>query len=309
MEDSESNKKKSIFSQIALVLGLAIAFGFIGNAIYKNWQNLLKVQLNFDLPYVAGTLLFFSAAYYMAFFAWNTILQTIGLKTSVRAAQYNWFVSNLWKYVPGKVWTISSRAYLHKKQNHSVEMVVSATFLEALFSYSVSVLAVIGLMVYLNDMGTYFLPLIGVFAIFCFVLSPKVFTKSINFGLNIIKRDPINIELSPASRIKISFLYLVFIGIQGVGFWLYIKSLFPELSPNYFSTLFALTFSNLIGMLAFFVPKGVGVRESFIVLLLSPIISEPKAIIVSLSLRIWLIGIELAVASFHYFVLKPKVEE
>ena len=62
-------------------------------------------------------------------------------------------------------------------------------------------------------------------------------------------------------------------------------------------------------MLAFFVPKGVGVRESFIVLLLSPIITEPKAIIVSLSLRLWLIIIELAVASVHYFFLKPKPDE
>jgi hypothetical protein len=309
MEESKGNKKKSVLSQVALALGLICAFGFIGNAIHKNWQNLLEVELNFDLPYVFGTLLFFSAAYYMAFFAWNTILKSIGLKTTIRSTQYNWFVSNLWKYVPGKLWTISSRAYLHKKQNHAVEMVVSATFLEALFSYSISILVVIGLMVYLNDMGDYFLPLIGVFAVFCIALSPKVFTKAINFGLKIIKRDPINIELTPASRIKISLLYIVFIGIQGIGFWVYIKSLFPELSPNYFSTLFALTFSNLIGMLAFFVPKGVGVRESFIVLLLSPVISEPKAIIVSLSLRIWLIAIELTVAGFHYFFLKPKPEE
>ncbi len=309
MEDSKSNKKKSILSQVALVLGLVLAFGFIGNAIHKNWQNLLKVELEFDLPYMVGTILFFTAAYYTAFFAWNAILQSIGLKTTVRSTQYNWFVSNLWKYVPGKVWTISSRAYLHKKQNHSVDMIVSATFLEALFSYSISVLVVIGLMVYLNDMGAYFLPLISVLAIFCLALSPKVFTKAINFALKIIKRDPIKIDLSPGARIKISLIYLIFIGIQGIGFWVYIKALFPELSPNYFSTLFALTFSNLIGMLAFFVPKGVGVRESFIVLLLSPVISEPKAIIVSLSLRLWLIAIELIVASFHYFVLKPKLEE
>jgi hypothetical protein len=309
MEESKRNKKKSILSQIALVLGLIIAFGFIGNAIHKNWQNLLKVELDFYLPYVFATVLFFSIAYYVAFFAWNEILKTIGLKTTVRSAQYNWFVSNLWKYVPGKVWTISSRAYLHKKQNHSVDMVVSATFLEALFSYSISLLVVIGLMIYLNDMGAYFLPLICVFAVFCLALSPKIFTKGINYVLKVIKRDPINIELSPGARVKISLMYFIFIGIQGIGFWIYIKSLFPELSPNYFSTLFALTFSNLIGMLAFFVPKGVGVRESFIVLLLSPIISEPKAIIVSLSLRIWLIAIELTVASFHYFLLKPKPDE
>lgn len=309
MEGINSVKKKSVLTQIAFVLGISIALGFIGNAINKNWQKILKINLEFDPLYAIGTLMFFSIAYYMAFFAWNTILQTIGIKTSVRTAQYNWFVSNLWKYVPGKVWTISSRAILHKKQNHPVEMIVSATFLEALFSYSISVLVVIGLMVYFNDMGNYFLPLIGILIIFCFALSPQIFTKCINFTLKIIKREPINIELAPNTRIKISLLYVIFIGIQGIGFWIYIKSLFPELNPNYFSTLFALTFSNLIGMLAFFVPKGVGVRESFIVLLLSPIISEPKAIIVSLSLRLWLIIIELTVASFHYFLLKPKSEK
>jgi hypothetical protein len=309
MEEPNSVKKKSTLSQVAFVLGITIAFGFIGNVIHKNWQNILKIDLEFDPLYAIGTIFFFSAAYYTAFYAWNIILQTIGITASIRAAQYNWFVSNLWKYVPGKVWTISSRAILHKKQNHPVEMIVSAIFLEALFSYSISVFVVIGLMVYLNDMGNYFLPLIGILIIFCFALSPRIFTKAINFALKIIKRDPINIQLAPGSRIKISLIYIIFISIQGVGFWIYIKSLFPELTPNYFATLFALTFSNLIGMLAFFVPKGVGVRESFIVLLLSPIISEPKAIIVSLSLRLWLIAIELIVASFHYFLLKPKPED
>ncbi len=306
MEDPKSDKKKSYLTKIGLVLGLSVAFVFIGNAIHKNWNQLIKLDLSFDILYSITAVIAFSAAYYVAFFAWNAILKAIGLLLSVRSAQYNWFVSNLWKYVPGKVWTVSSRAILHRKQEHSVEMVVSATLLEALFSYSISVLVVIGLMVLLNDMGEYFLPLIGVFLVFCFALSPKVFTNSVNFGLKIIKRNPIQIELSTGSRIWISLLYIIFIGVQGIGFWIYIKSLFPELSPNYFSILFALTFSNLIGMLAFFVPKGVGVRESFLVLLLSPVISEPKAIIVSLSLRLWLIGIELAVAGFHYFVLKPK---
>ena len=211
MEKPKSVKKKSLLTQISFILGISIAFVFIGNAIHKNWQKILKIDLNFDLPYAIGTFIFFSAAYYMLFFAWNTILKTIGVKTTIRTAQYNWFVSNLWKYVPGKVWTISSRAFLHKKQNHSVEMIVSATFLEALFSYSVSVLVVIGLMIYLNDIGNYFLPLIGILIIFCFALSPRIFTKIINIALKIIKRDPINIELALSSRVKISILYLIIV--------------------------------------------------------------------------------------------------
>jgi hypothetical protein len=306
MDEPKPYKKKSIFTQIALIIGLALALSFIGNAIHKNWNKLIELDLNFDLPYSIATIASFTAAYYAAFFAWNAILKAIGLTISVRSAQYNWFVSNLWKYVPGKVWTVSSRAFLHKKQNHSVEMVVSATLLEALFSYSISVLVLVSLMVYHNDMGEYFIPLIGVLLLFCLVLSPNIFTKSVNFGLKLIKRNLIKIELSVGSRIWISLLYLGFIGIQGIGFWFYIKSIFPDLSPNYFAILFAFVFSNLIGMLAFFVPKGVGVRESFLVLLLTPIISEPKAIVISLSLRLWLIAIELIVAGFHYFFLKPK---
>ena len=70
----------------------------------------------------------------------------------------------------------------------------------------------------------------------------------------------------------------------GVGFYLFVTSVYPVM-PDYILFLTgALAVSSMLGLMAIFAPSGLGVREGALVYLLSFIMATPIAVIVLFSL-------------------------
>ncbi|MFQ5671476.1 MAG: lysylphosphatidylglycerol synthase domain-containing protein [Nitrospinales bacterium] len=298
--------KKRMAMRILAVIALMAAFGFIGRVCYKNWERLENLTVHFDLAFVALSVFLLSAAIFSAGWGWFIILRSVGINAPYRLVQYNWFLSNLGKYIPGKIWTISSRVYLHSAHNHSAKQVVSASLLEAIFSYTVAVLVVLILAVYLGKLNVYLGPLALIFFLGCLFLSPRLFSKALNLGLSLIKKGDIQITLDIVSRLKIAFVYLGAFIFWGLAFSFFVKSLFPVAPSEFAYFTLSFVFSSLAGMLAFFVPKGVGVRESMLVLMLSPVIGEPAALVAAISSRLWIVLTEAFLMFLSYLAFKPK---
>ncbi|MFQ5716025.1 MAG: hypothetical protein ACE5GQ_02875 [Nitrospinales bacterium] len=306
MNAKVGNFKNSLLSRVLAVAVLLAAFGYIGNSIAKNWEKLQDTTFHLDIFHLLCSLFFLSIAYFGACFAWFLILRALGLQASYSLVQYNWFLSNLAKYVPGKIWTVSSRAYLHSLHNHSVKTIVSATLLEAIFSIAIAVFVTLSLMMYFKNLGPYFAPLLALLGLCSLLLSPNIFNRAVALAFSLFKKEPLTVEMSAKSRVLILLVDLASSFSRGVAFFFFIKSLVP-FSPNellyfYFCSIFA----NLVGLLAFFVPKGLGVREGTLILLLSPVISEPAAIVVSIASRLWLIFMELLLTMINCLFLKPQ---
>jgi uncharacterized membrane protein YbhN (UPF0104 family) len=88
--------------------------------------------------------------------------------------------------------------------------------------------------------------------------------------------------------------------VGGVGFYLFVDSIFP-VSPHQILFLTgALAFSSILGLIAIFAPSGLGVREGTLVYLLSYIMPGSVAVVISVLTRIWMTLIEIGLIGMIY---------
>jgi hypothetical protein len=103
-------------------------------------------------------------------------------------------------------------------------------------------------------------------------------------------------------------LYLVVWGLYGLAFWTTARALFaiPASDIPRYIGIFALAW--LVGLVAFFAPGGIGVREAVIAALLTGRLGQADAIVLAATSRIVLSAIDLAAgaASFGLPALRRR---
>ena len=90
--------------------------------------------------------------------------------------------------------------------------------------------------------------------------------------------------------------------VGGIGFYLFVDSVYP-VAPQYILFLTgALAISSTLGLIALFAPSGLGVREGALVYLLSFMMATPVAVIISILTRIWMTLIEIGLIGVIYLL-------
>jgi uncharacterized membrane protein YbhN (UPF0104 family) len=96
--------------------------------------------------------------------------------------------------------------------------------------------------------------------------------------------------------------------IGGVGFYLFVDSVYP-VAPQYILFLTgALAISSTLGLVAIFAPSGLGVREGALVYLLLLMMPPPVAVIISVLTRIWMTLIEIGLIGMVYLISRFQKE-
>ena len=125
-------------------------------------------------------------------------------------------------------------------------------------------------------------------ALFFICLNPKIINWVLHWFGRLFKRtNDVSIPITYPQMIKLVMLFIVNWLIVGTGFYVLIRSIYPiPLSQMlYAGGVFAL--SSIIGILAFFAPSGIGVREGIMILGLSFIMPQEYAVIISVVSRLW----------------------
>ena len=94
----------------------------------------------------------------------------------------------------------------------------------------------------------------------------------------------------------LTLLYIIPGLLQGLGLYLLLLSLGPVEPGSYLAVTGAYYTAGLAGMLAFFAPGGLGVREGILMLVLPLVVPGESAIIAALLLRLIMIAAELFLA-------------
>ena len=98
--------------------------------------------------------------------------------------------------------------------------------------------------------------------------------------------------------------------VEGIGFYLFVDSLYPVSTKYILFLTGALAISTTLGLIAIFAPSGLGVREGALVYLLSLIMPSPVAVIISLLTRLWMTLIEMGLIGVVYLIGQfPKGSE
>jgi glycosyltransferase 2 family protein len=281
----------------------------MGYIIYKQWHNLnsFNWQFNFYILFLSFLLVIF--IFYIDAFGWHLILKGLNQNISLSNSIYIWLMSSLTRYLPGGFWGYLSRVSLAKEKGVSISASSISLYVETIL-LSISSLAV-GIPALLATANLPFRPWMAFLALFIFssLLHPKLILLlrhlpgRLGYFFNNIK--PLKFSII----IKIYFFYVLFWIFFGFLFTFFICSFYPINIRESIYIASSLPFSFFIGYILFFIPGGIGVRETSLYFLLIGYIPHEVCLFISISSRIWLIIAELIsfFAIFIYRSINPKI--
>ncbi|MCK5761040.1 MAG: flippase-like domain-containing protein, partial [Candidatus Delongbacteria bacterium] len=268
--------KNEKFIKVVKLLLLALVLFFVVKNVVNNFSNIKDIDLsNLNYGYVLPALLVTIVSLFIPVFAWKYLLGTLGSDLKISKAMRIWFISNLGRYIPGKVWQISGLIVLSSKEGVSKKV----SSISVIYSQIVANLIGLSLGIFLfvkdEEKTTHTLMLVGV--LIALAILPFIINKLAILALSILKKPKETFEVSYGKFIIYVFMQLVNWLVMGLAFVLFIN-IFTELSIIENSvSLFILPISWTLGLLAIFAPGGIGVREGIMTVYLSMFISPGLA--------------------------------
>jgi len=298
--------KKILWRAIQIILTILI-FYFLGGQLVNNWATVKTHEWQINYVYIVLAVLLVLAAFFLFSSVWKLIIlslnKNVGYIKSFKIA----YLSNLGRYIPGKIWQMFGMIYLAKKEGITEEESITSFGLSQLFSIPSGLLAGLVLLgVQPGGFARYAdVPFfnVGVVAVgvsmlllsLAVVFLPKLTEKMLNGFYRLLRRKPVTLTLNKSLAGAIYGGYFLSWCLYGFSFWVFLKGITTE-NVLVFPMAGAFIIAYQIGYLALFAPGGVGPREAMMTIMLAPYFGTAVATAIALASRLWLIGAEAASA-------------
>ena len=267
---------------------------FVSRVVLRNWEDFkgLELQLAVDLPVLAAAGVCVFLAYGLLIEAWRRMILGWDQRLQYRHAARIWCISNMGRYLPGKVWSVAGLAVMAERSGVSGWAATGSAI--AMQALAVGTGAIV---VALTAPGI--VPGVQLVVVFLFatlVVTVLVAKEPVARLFSLASRDAKWQPLSLGSALSGAAATLTAWVVYGVVFWLLAKGLLPDhhLSLRVAAGVFAAGY--VVGLLAIFAPGGIGVREAIFVALLAPSVGSGAAVALAIGSRLLLTLTEIAAA-------------
>jgi uncharacterized membrane protein YbhN (UPF0104 family) len=280
--------KKAVLSRVAGVAIVLVIFGFLFRSLYLEWEQVVAYgwDLNWAALALAFTLMLSASALYA--YLWKVILDRLGTPLSYRKSYRIFFISQLGRYIPGKVWSILGLVYLSQKEGVSKIISGASVTLQLLLQIVSGVIVFALALPFWKGLESSvgLLALIVCVPVGLVLLHPALVTRGVNLALRLT--DQAETELSW------SYGYLLGQLALWVGFWLWngvayhflIRSLDSSPLPNVVVLAGVFSIAWVAGFLSLVTPSGLGIMEGALTFLLSFYFPVHVATIIALWTRV-----------------------
>lgn len=282
---------------------VAVLF-FTGRALVRQWgavrASMLDLHPRWGLVVLSAVLVL--ATYALLIQTWRAVLGTWDARLSFPDAAWIWNVSNLGKYVPGKVWQIGAMGMMAQRAGASPVAAAGSAIVINLVNIiaGFAVVAATGwraVDAIAGGAGASHLALAAtVAALAALVAAPLILPTAARLAGRVIGRR-VEVGALPARAIWIAGGGCVVAWVlYGLAFRCLAAGILGEATGASTAYVAVYTLSYLVGYLALPVPAGVGVREwalksSMVALGLA---AEPRAVLLVVASRLWLTVLEIA---------------
>ena len=286
-----------------LVVGLAV------RKLALTWAELRSQSIHWEVQpgWLLAAAAITWAAYALLVEAWRRVVVSMGQRLGYRDAARIAMVSNLGKYIPGKVWAIAGNALLAQQAGVDATVSVAAAMvLQALaLASGVTLVGVLGPAT-LRAYGTGYvvatvtlgaLAILGVLAL----TSGRVLR---------LLRSVLPTAMPALTPVPLGVMLAAFVAnvcawaAYGLAFVWLARGLTPDAALTWSQASTVFTISYLVGLVALFAPGGVGPRESLFVVLLTGPLGPKLAVALALASRVLLTITELGAATPFLLVRK-----
>ena len=237
---------------------------------------------------------------------WRRLIAGWGSHLRFGSASRIWFVSNLGKYLPGKVWSIAAMSVMAREQAVSPVAAAGSSILIQLITISTGIALALFMGVRAVDQPglAVVVGLVLAAAIASLPLTlPRLASITAALTGRTIEVPPLAMGtlLLTIGRSLLSWL------AYGVAFQFFVRGVLGSAAGATTSYIAVYAASYILGFLALFAPGGVIVRESALVagMVRLGLASQADAFAVAVASRLWLTVVEL-LPGLVYLALTPR---
>ena len=297
-EKGQIKKKGRVKNLLQLLVVVVIAF-FLGRNLYTNWNQLISYPWDLNYAFLGCSLLLMITCGLLVATGWNLILRVMGKHVPHPQTLRIFFLSELGKYIPGKIWTVMGRMVLAEKEGVP-KIVTAASIGTQLIIQVISGLSIVLLTLpYWQEKEVpgrmYYIFALLPLGLLC--LHPRVFNPILSWVLKKFKKVSFKPELKYGQILLLVLYWILLWGIKGMGTYMLIQAVYHQHLPPHalINTVGLVALSWVVGTLSFIAPAGLGVTEVIMVYLLGSLLSIDIGLATAIALfnRVWGVTAEL----------------
>ena len=246
---------------VSIALWGAIAYYFLAAFRQVDWNVVTTLTLS-PVPAIAAVVIGVGSRFLLPLI-WTMALSALeGRAMSVRTLIWPYAVSWMGRYIPGKVGMLGARMLAAERYGYSkVSVIISAGMEVVLQLVLVTALSFLGL-----GLGSRLnfnpIPVLLVVGILAILISPPVLRRMVTLYLRWQGKANESVQsLSWSTVLGCATVFLLMYGLQSTYSILLAESMGMAVYGQWLMFLGAIFLSSIAGMVAFFTPGGIGVRE------------------------------------------------
>ena len=274
-------------------------------ALWANWQEVSGQLRKLSVPVVLGAFVLVALAPVLTLMGWRVLLEDLGTHLALPPASSVFLVGQLGKYLPGSVWTVVAQAEMGAKlavpRRRMAVVGILSIGLAVLTGCLLGIPAVQPLLASRGDAFSWWWVAIAV-ALGCVLLWPRLLNAVIARGLRLLRREPLEHDLSGRAVALASAWFVAAWVSTGMGTFVLARSVAPDapLGPLLVTCVGGFALASAAGMFSILVPAGVGVRDGVLALLLVTLMPLPAAAAVVVVARFFAVLADLLLAGFAW---------
>lgn len=299
-----ANRKRLLRIGLGVAV-IGVVTYFFTKALADNWDAIQDADLSWGW-WAPATVVLFVAAVGVSGWLWGRVVaalsgQSLAVRESIRIHYSAWLL----KYIPGQAGFVVNKVAWGKKRGLPRLLVLISVVYENAFLLLGSTVPMLAILL-LARAGNGEISHTVWFAVaavlpLVVLLHPAVFHRIVNLlARRTLKQDvPTKYFLTTASVWKYQLAFLLPRLVNGIGIVAISVALADAAPSSWLPLVAAYALAGAVGIMAVFVPSGLGVRESVFVLFAAPYLGLEQAIIVSLVARVLATVADLLIAGAY----------
>lgn len=269
-------KGRSLKSLIITVLRVVFTVAVIAGVAYTTatqWRDVKGYIHELSWPALIASLVMALVGLVAGVFAWRAALAAVGHRVTPRTASQIYLIGLLAKYLPGSVWAFVLQMELGKRAS----LPRSRAFLASVITVGLGITASMVFSVFgipaLAEVGKWAMILLLVIVPVSLICAhPRVLTFLVERMLKLLRRDPLGTQITWRAVGSVLVFSSMSAAANGVHLWLLASGTAAPGFEGLLRCVGAIALGMTIGLFAFLVPAGAGVREAIIVATLLPFV-------------------------------------
>jgi hypothetical protein len=277
-------------AQAALALAVIV---FVWRSVAGRWEEFRSLEFPLELHVgwiaLAGALVLLTYGLLVA--AWRAVIVGWRERLAFGSAARIWTVSNLGRYLPGKVWSIAGLAVLAQREGVAGWAAVGAAVaMQALAVGTGTAVAAATVPGTLSTPG-----ILVAAAVAAGTVGARATPRIVAVAARATRRP--DLRALPVGVVALAGTVTTLSWVSyGVAFWCLARGTLGPTSLGVAPAVGVFAGGYITGLLALFAPGGVGVREAVFIALLAPSVGSGGAVVLGLASRVLLTITEVLAA-------------